>query len=88
MRLQLGINSLHIGQGRNSCDLSALEIEVVTSEDVSKKVSFQKLINSGGESNILRSGRRSYQSCLNFRSEFDAAFVGRQGGLVLCLARP
>ncbi len=47
MRLQLGIDSINIGQGRNGCDLSALEIQIVPSEDVSEKVSFQKLIMAG-----------------------------------------
>src|SRR5512136_2423310 len=79
MRLQLGIDPLHIGQGRNSCYFSAQEIQIVASEDISEKLSFQELINRGGESNILASGRRSYQSCVDFRSKFDAAFVGRYG---------
>jgi hypothetical protein len=52
VRLQLGIDSLNSGQGRNNCNLSALEIQVVASEDVSEQVSFQKLINGWDECNV------------------------------------
>ena len=47
MRLQLGINSLDSGQGRNSCYLSAPEIQVISPEDVSEKASLQKLSIAG-----------------------------------------
>ena len=73
MALELGIDAGHAGQSRNGCNLPALEIQVVAPEDVPEQVPFQKPINGGSKSNILSGGRRSYQPCLNFRSEIDAA---------------
>jgi hypothetical protein len=79
MRLQLGIDSCHIGQGRNRGDLPALEIQVVAPEDVSEQVAFQESIDGGSERIDCPGDRPSDQACLDFRSELDAALVGRQG---------
>ena len=79
MRLQLGVDAFHAGQSRNGGNLPALEIQVVAPEDVSEQVAFQKLIYGGSEGIDCPGDRPSCQACLNFRSKFDAAFVGRQG---------
>ena len=83
MSLQLGVDAFHAGQGRNGSNLPALEVQIVAPEDVSEKVSFQKLVYGGSESINCPADRPSYQACLSFRSKFDAAFVGRQGACFL-----
>jgi hypothetical protein len=80
MGLELGIDAFHAGQGRNGGNFSALEIQVVAPEDIAEQVSFQKLIYGGGERNVPTGSRCAQQACLNFRFEFDSAFVGGQKG--------
>src|SRR6266545_5817041 len=79
MRSQWRIDALESGQRRDGCDLSALHVQVVATQDVSEKMPLQERIDRRAEHEVSARRRSSHQLRLNLGSELEAALVRGYG---------